>query len=67
MKINPHLKLIVALMLLNSQVAYAYIDPSSVILGIQGIIAAVVSIVVWLVKPVTKIKKIIKSIFKKNA
>lgn len=67
MKTNANLKLIVALMLLNSHVAYAYIDPSSMILGIQGIIAAVVSVVVWLVKPVTKIKKIIKSIFKKNA
>jgi hypothetical protein len=45
----------------------AYIDPSSMILGAQAIIAAIVSAVNWIGKPIERIKKIIKKILEKRA
>ncbi len=39
-----------------SQNAYAYIDPSAVILGLQALVAAVVSGVIWIGKPIQRIK-----------
>jgi hypothetical protein len=47
--------------------AMAYIDPSSMILGVQAIIAAIVSGVIWMGKPIERIKKIIKKIWDKRA
>ena len=47
--------------------AKAYIDPSSMILGVQAIIAAIVSGVVWFGKPIERLKKIIQRIFNKRA
>jgi hypothetical protein len=39
-----------------SQDAFAYIDPSAVILGLQALVAAVVSGVIWIGKPIQRIK-----------
>ena len=39
-----------------SQNAYAYIDPSAVILGLQALVATVVSGVIWIGKPIQRIK-----------
>ena len=36
--------------------AYAYIDPSAVILGLQALVATVVSGVVWIGRPIQRIK-----------
>ncbi len=47
--------------------AMAYIDPSSMILGIQAIIALIVSCLIWIAKPIEWIKKIIKRIWGKRA
>jgi len=44
--------------------AHAYIDPSSAILGLQALVAAVVSGVLWLGRPIKRIKDWIKR--KKN-
>ncbi len=46
--------------------AMAYIDPSSMILGVQAIIAAIVSGVIWIGKPIEMIKRIIKKIWEKR-
>ena len=39
-----------------TQNAYAYIDPSAVILGLQALVATVVSGVIWIGKPIQRIK-----------
>ena len=39
-----------------SQNAHAYIDPSAVILGLQALLATVVSGVIWIGKPIQRIK-----------
>ena len=44
------------LLLTLSQNAYAYIDPSAVILGLQALVATVVSGVIWIGKPIQRIK-----------
>jgi len=36
--------------------AYAYIDPSAMILGLQALLATVVSGVIWIGKPIQRIK-----------
>ena len=36
--------------------AYAYIDPSAMILGLQALVATVVSGVIWIGKPIQRIK-----------
>jgi hypothetical protein len=35
---------------------YAYIDPSAMILGLQALVATVVSGVIWIGKPIKRIK-----------
>jgi hypothetical protein len=46
-----------ALILLSvSPNAYAYIDPSAMILGLQALLATVVSGVIWIGKPIQRIK-----------
>jgi hypothetical protein len=47
--------------------ANAYIDPSSMILGIQAIIAVIVSGVIWIGKPIDGIKKLIKKVWSRRA
>ncbi len=51
-------KLIALLLLSTSPVAFAYIDPGSGMLLIQGLIAAIAGILAFLTKPMEKIKTI---------
>ena len=53
---NADLVVGAAILCTLSQNAYAYIDPSAMILGLQALLATVVSVVIWIGKPIQRIK-----------
>lgn len=66
MPINIFLIRVISFLALNTGIAYAYIDPGTGMLFLQGLIAFLGSLLVLIKNPIQRFKFLLKKIFKKN-